>query len=338
MSGAQVFVIAEAGVNHNGSQQLAHKLVDAAKEAGADAVKFQTFRAEALVSRHAQKAAYQRRLTDPNESQLAMLKRLELDGAAHADLTAHCSRIGIEFMSSPFDEGSADLLESLPVTRFKVGSGELTNLPLLAHVARKGKPIILSTGMATLGEVEHALEICKAHGGTDITLLHCVTQYPTPADQVNLRAMRTLRTAFGLPVGYSDHTEGIEVSLAAVALGAQVIEKHFTLDRGMEGPDHKASLQPEEFADMTRAIRNIGLALGDGIKRPAACEIDNIPIARKSVVAARPIQKGTVIARADLIVKRPGYGIAPGDLEKIVGLRAATDLQLDEVITWEALA
>jgi N-acetylneuraminate synthase len=337
MSSAKVIVIAEAGVNHNGSLDTARRLVEAAKDAGADAVKFQTFKAEALVSRGAPKAAYQRRLTNADESQFDMLKRLELDAAAHADIMAHCRRVGIDFMSSPFDEDSADVLENLGLQRFKLGSGELTNLPLLAHVARKGKPLILSTGMATLGEVEAALDAFHKHGGTDVTLLHCVTQYPTPVEQVNLRAMLTLHAAFGVPVGYSDHTEGTEVAIAAVALGARVIEKHFTLDRCMEGPDHKASLEPGELARMVREIHSVCLALGDGIKRPALCEVANIPIARKSIVAARSIMKGAVISKEDLSIKRPGHGIAPADLDKIIGLRAATDLQADAVITWDAL-
>lgn len=337
MTGDRVFIIAEAGVNHNGSLAVARRLAEAAKEAGADAVKFQSFRAESLVSRGAAKATYQLRETDAAESQLDMLKRLELDAAAHAELMAHCRRIGIGFLSSPFDEESADLLERLGVERFKLGSGELTNLPLLAHVARKGKPMILSTGMATLGEVETALGSIRDHGGAVVTLLHCVTEYPAPAEQVNLRAMLTLGAAFGLPVGYSDHTEGAEMCIAAAALGARVIEKHLTLDRRMEGPDHRASLEADGFARMVRAVRRVRLALGNGIKRPAPCEEANIPIARKSIVAARAIMRGAVITRSDLAVKRPGHGVAPGDLERVIGRRAAVDLQPDEVVTWEAL-
>ncbi len=292
MSTDKVFVIAEAGVNHNGSLDLARQLVAAAKETGADAVKFQTFRAEALVVHGAQKAAYQRRTTDAEESQFDMLRRLELDAHAHADLMAYCRQVGIAFLSSPFDESSADMLDAMGVERFKLGSGELTNLPLLGHVARKGKPLIMSTGMATLGEVETALATFREHGGTDVTLLHCVTEYPCPTEQVNLRAMLTLRAAFDVPVGYSDHTEGINIPIAAAAIGARIIEKHFTLDRRMEGPDHKASLEPGEFARMVHAIREVSLALGDGIKRPAACEMANIPVARKSLVAARAIPAG----------------------------------------------
>jgi N,N'-diacetyllegionaminate synthase len=337
MSTDRVFVIAEAGVNHNGSVDLARQLVTAAKEAGADAVKFQTFRAEALVVRGARKADYQRRTTDAEESQFDMLRRLELDAHAHADLMAYCRQVGIAFLSSPFDESSADMLDTMGVQRFKLGSGELTNLPLLGHVARKGKPIILSTGMATLGEVETALAAVREHGGTDVTLLHCVTEYPCPSGQVNLRAMLTLRAAFDVPIGYSDHTDGINISIAAVAIGARVIEKHFTLDRQMEGPDHKASLEPGELARMVSAIREVTLALGDGIKRPAPCEVANIPVARKSVVAARPIPAGVLISREDLTIKRPGYGIAPGDLDKVIGRRIASDLAADEVITWEML-
>lgn len=333
-----VFVIAEAGVNHNGSLDLARQLVVAAKEAGADAVKFQTFRAEALVVRSAGKAAYQYRTTDAAESQFDMLKRLELDARAHTDLMAHCRDVGIAFLSSPFDEASADLLRVLGVPRFKLGSGELTNLPLLAHVAAMGKPIIMSTGMATLTEVETALRTFRKHGATDVSLLHCVTEYPCPSEQVNLRAMLTLRTAFDVPVGYSDHTEGIEIAIAAVAMGACIIEKHFTLDRRMEGPDHKASVEPEEFGRMVRAIRQVGRALGDGIKRPAPCEMPNIVVARKSVVAARAIPAGKVVTRDDLTVKRPGHGVAPGDMDKVIGRRAARDLVPDEVITWDMLS
>ncbi len=337
MSGEGVFVIAEAGVNHNGSLEVAKQLVETARKAGADAVKFQTFRAEALVSRKARKAAYQRRETDAGESQFAMLKRLELDTAEHRELMAHCRQIGIVFLSSPFDNSSVDLLEELGVERFKLGSGELTNLPLLMHVAKKARPIILSTGMATLGEVEAALEVISNNGSPEVTLLHCVTEYPAPVEQVNLRAMLTLRDAFGLPVGYSDHTQGTEVAIAAVALGARVIEKHFTLDRHMQGPDHKASLEPDELAAMVRAIRRICRALGDGIKRPAPCEIANIPIARKSVVAARAIRRGEIISNEDLVIKRPGYGVSPGEVEKIIGRRVAVDLRPDDVITWETL-
>ena len=331
-----VFIIAEAGVNHNGSLDLARRLVDAAKAAGADAVKFQTFRAEALVVRSAHKAEYQRRITDAKESQFDMLKRLELDAPAHADLMAHCREIGIIFLSSPFDDQSADMLDAMGVERFKLGSGELTNLPLLGHVAAKRKPIIMSTGMATLDEVATALATFRSNGADDVTLLHCVTEYPCPSDQVNLRAMVTMRAAFGVPVGYSDHTDGTNVAIAAAAIGAVVIEKHFTLDRGMPGPDHKASLEPDDFGRMVQAIREVSLALGDGIKRPAACELANIPIARKSVVTVRAVSAGAIITREDLAIKRPGNGIAPADLEKIVGRRAMRDLSADEVITWKS--
>jgi len=331
-----VFIIAEAGVNHNGSLDLARRLVDAAKAAGADAVKFQTFRAEALVVRSAHKAEYQRRITDAKESQFDMLKRLELDAPAHADLMAHCREIGIIFLSSPFDDQSADMLDAMGVERFKLGSGELTNLPLLGHVAAKRKPIIMSTGMATLDEVATALATFRSNGADDVTLLHCVTEYPCPSDQVNLRAMVTMRAAFGVPVGYSDHTDGTNVAIAAAAIGAVVIEKHFTLDRGMPGPDHKASLEPADFGRMVQAIREVSLALGDGIKRPAACELANIPIARKSVVTVRAVSAGAIITREDLAIKRPGNGIAPADLEKIVGRRAMRDLAADEVITWKS--
>jgi len=337
MSDDNVYIIAEAGVNHNGSVAVAKRMIEKAKDLGADAIKFQTFRTEALVTRGAQKAGYQVRETGTKESQFEMLRRLELDAPAHSELLAHCRKTGIAFLSSPFDEASADLLDSLGVERFKLGSGELTNLPLLTHVAAKGKPIILSTGMATLGEVELALETVRRTSGVEVTLLHCVTEYPAPVEQINLRAMHTLRTSFAVPVGYSDHTEGSEIAIAAVALGASMIEKHFTLDRNMEGPDHKSSLEPDEFARMVREIRRVAFALGDGIKRPAACELPNILVARKSVVAARPIARGATISRADLAIKRPGSGIAPSDLDKVVGRRAAVDLSADDVLTWEAL-
>lgn len=334
----RVFVIAEAGVNHNGSPELALALVDRAAEIGADAVKFQSFSADRLVTRSAGKADYQNRTTSPTESQHAMLRRLELDEAAQRSLLARARERGIRFLSSPFDEESADLLERLDLPVFKIPSGELTNLPYLEHLARKARPLILSTGMATLGEVEQALDTIRAAGDPPTALLHCVTEYPAPYGEINLRAMATLHQAFGRPVGYSDHTPGMEVAVAAVAMGACIIEKHFTLDRNLPGPDHKASLDVDQFRDLVSAIRHVSTALGDGVKRPAPCELANRDVARKSLVAARPIRKGEVLDRQALAIKRPGTGIAPAELPRVLGRRAARDLATDEVLTWQALA
>ena len=285
----KTLIIAEAGVNHNGDLALARQLIDVAAEAGADLVKFQTFSADRLVTAHAKKADYQTQTTDAGESQHAMIRRLELTRDMHEALIAHCKSRGIQFFSTGFDPESIDLLAELGLDRFKIPSGEITNLPYLRHVGRYGKPVILSTGMATLGEIEAALEVLEQAGTPRdrITVLHCNTEYPTPMADVNLRAMLTIRDAFGVAVGYSDHTSGIEVAIAAVALGATVIEKHFTLDRNLPGPDHKASLEPDELKAMVAAIRNIEQALGDGIKRPSASEAKNKPIARKSLVAAQ---------------------------------------------------
>ncbi|MBP8651714.1 MAG: N-acetylneuraminate synthase [Deltaproteobacteria bacterium] len=332
-----VFIIAEAGVNHNGSLETAKALVRQAGMAGADAVKFQTFRADALAAEGLEKAWYQKKTSNAEESQLSMLRRLELGVEEHRELVRFCRSQRIMFLSTPFDEQSADLLESLGVPMLKIGSGELTNLPFLRHVARKRRPMIISTGMANLGEVEEALEVVLSAGNREITLLHCVTEYPAPPMEVNLRAMQTLHRAFGFPVGYSDHTEGIEIAVAAAALGASVIEKHFTLDRSAEGPDHRSSLDPPMFADMVRAIRNVEDAMGDGRKRPAPCEIKNIPMARRSVVALGAISKGRVITRDLLAIKRPGDGIAPRDMDKIVGLKARRSIPAHKAITWDDL-
>lgn len=333
----RTLIIAEIGVNHNGSLELAKRLVNAAKEAGADSVKFQTFRAAKLATRSAGKAAYQKVRTSSEESQIDMLRGLELDVEAHRVLMGQCREVGITFLSSPFDEESADLLESLGVSLLKIPSGEITNLPFLRHVAGKKLPLILSTGMATLGDVEEALQTISSVANVKVTLLHCVTEYPAPYEQINLLAMETLRKAFRLPVGYSDHTEGIEISVAAVALGAEVIEKHFTLDKDMQGPDHKASLNPGEFQQMTIAIRHVESSLGDGIKRPADCERKNMPVARKSLVAVRNIIPGERLTRDMLAVKRPGDGIPPRDLENVLGLRVMKAIGQDEILTWEKL-
>ncbi len=333
-----VFVIAEAGVNHNGSVDLALRLIDAARASGADAVKFQTFQADLLATRIAPKAAYQERLTAPTESQFEMLQRLELDAAAHRRLLDHSRQLGIQFLSSPFDRESADLLAAMDVPLFKVPSGEITNFPFLRHLARKGKPLIVSTGMSTLGEVEEAVAVLHGEGATALTLLHCVTEYPAPYAEVNLRAMQTLKTAFGLPVGYSDHTPGIEIAVAAVAMGAMVIEKHFTLDRSLPGPDHAASLEPAELQHMVTAIRNVEAALGTGIKSPAPCELPNLSVARKSLVAAHALPAGHRITVGDLDIKRPGTGLAPKFLPALLGRSLRADVAKNEVMTWDHLA
>jgi N-acetylneuraminate synthase len=334
---AKTFIIAEAGVNHNGSIQIARKLIDQAKNAGADAVKFQTFKTEKLVTQKAHKAEYQKRTTAATESQFDMIKRLELSENDHVELMSYCKEKKIEFLSSPFDLDSADLLFRLGVQRFKIPSGEITNPAYLEEIARKGKPLILSTGMSSLAEVAEALDVIFSVGNHQVCLLHCVTEYPAPFNEINLRAMQTMKAAFQVPVGYSDHTPGIEIPLAAVALGAEVIEKHFTLDRGMEGPDHKASLEPGELAMMIQAIRHVEQALGNGFKNPAPCELKNIAIARKSVVAARPIRKGEALSSDSITVKRPGNGIPPKFAKLLVGLKVNSDINADDVIFWEHL-
>jgi len=333
-----VFIIAEAGVNHNGSLDLALQLVDAAKGSGADAVKFQTFRTDLLATHSAHKAPYQERMVaNAAESQFEMLQRLELDAAAHHRLIAHCREIGIQFLSSPFDAESADLLAEMGVPLFKVPSGEITNLLFLQHLARKAKPLILSTGMSTLGEVEEAVHVLRDAGASELTLLHCVTEYPAPYAEVNLRAMLTLKSAFGLPVGYSDHTAGIEIAIAAAALGAEVIEKHFTLDRSLPGPDHAASLEPVELRLMVDSIRHVEVALGTGIKSPAPCEMPNMSVARKSVVAARALPAGHRLETGDLGIKRPGNGLAPKLLPELIGRTLRVSIAKDDIISWENL-
>jgi len=328
-------IIAEAGVNHNGDMELAKRLIDIAADAGADLVKFQTFTVERLASQSAPKADYQNQTTDPVESQFAMLKQLELSMQMHEVLIAHCQQRNIGFFSTGFDIQSLDYLVSLGAERFKIPSGEITNLPYLRHVGGLGKPVILSTGMATLGEIEAALEVLEMAGTprTQITVLHCNTEYPTPMQDVNLRAMCGIRDAFGVAVGYSDHTAGIEVPIAAVALGATVIEKHLTLDRNLPGPDHKASLEPDEFAAMVHSIRNIEQVMGDGIKRPSPSEAKNMPIARKSLVAAKQIRAGEQFTAENITAKRPGTGITPMRWDEVVGRVAARDFAADELIT-----
>lgn len=324
--GARCFILAEAGVNHNGSLEKARALVDAAIEAGADAVKFQTFTAEKLVTPEAPQARYQRAAMGEAQSQLKMLKALELSRQDHHVLFEHCRRRGIVFLSTPFDEESADFLETLGVEAFKVGSGDLTNVPLLEHLARKGRPMIVSTGMSTLGEVEEAVAAIEAQGNPSLVLLHCVSNYPADAGSVNLRAMATLHQAFGRPVGYSDHSMGIEVPLAAVALGACMIEKHLTLDRTLPGPDQQSSLEPADFKRLVEAVRLVESAMGDGRKQPVDTEADVMAAARRSLVAAVAIPAGAVIAREMLVLRRPGTGLPANMFRHVVGRRAAVDI------------
>lgn len=354
-----VYIIAEAGVNHNGSIDMAKSLIDVAAEAGADAVKFQTFKAEQLVSRHAPKAEYQQCTTDATESQLDMIRKLELAESDYVALIAHAESIGIEFLSTPFDSSSlVFLVGGMKLSTIKIPSGEITNAPFLLEIARCAKRVILSTGMSTLGEVEEALGVLafgftadaevepvgesfiRAFASVEgqaalrerVILLHCTTEYPAPFREVNLRAMGTLASAFDLPAGYSDHTQGIHVSLAAVALGAQVIEKHFTLDRNLPGPDHKASLEPGELKQMVRSIREVELALGSTVKQPVASELRNRVVVRKSLVAGRDIRKGELFTSTNLAVKRPGDGISPARYWECLGKYADRDYQQDDKV------
>ena len=330
----RTLIIAEAGVNHNGDVGLAKKLIDIAAEAGADLVKFQTFNADRLATRSARKADYQTKTTESTESQHEMLRRLELTEDVHHELIAHCLARGIGFFSTGFDIESIDLLLSLGQNHFKIPSGEINNLPYLRHIGRLGKAVIVSTGMATLGEIEAAIDVIVKAGTprSNITILHCTTEYPTPMVEVNLRAMQSISGAFGLAVGYSDHTPGIEVSIAAVAMGATVIEKHFTLDHNLPGPDHKASLEPEELNAMVAAIRNIEIAMGDGIKRLTPSEAKNKPITRKSLVASKAIKVGETFSAQNVTTKRPGTGISPMRWDEVMGLAAPRDFLADELI------
>jgi N-acetylneuraminate synthase len=353
-----VYIIAEAGVNHNGSLDLAKQLIDSASEAGADAVKFQTFKAEKLVSKHAPKAEYQTKNTNSDESQLSMLKKLELDEDAHRLLIEYSNQKGIEFLTSPFDSESLELLTTkFELDKFKIPSGEVTNAPFLLEIAKTGKAVILSTGMCTLAEIEMALAVL-AFGYTNpdgkpspqafqaayasekgqralqgkVDLLHCTTQYPTPYEEVNLLAMDTISNAFGIQCGYSDHTLGLAVPIAAVARGAQMIEKHFTLDRNLPGPDHKASLEPNELKELVESIRQIEKALGNPVKKPTASEVKNKPIVRKSVVASRKISKGEHFSLDNLAIKRPGNGIEPIYYWDLLGRKAGKDFEEDEAV------
>jgi len=329
-----VFIIAEAGVNHNGDLELAKRLIDVAAEAGADAVKFQTFKAEKLVSQNAPKATYQKQTTEAEESQFAMLKKLELDLETHKLLMSHCQERNIMFLSSPFDLDSIDLLNELGIEIFKIPSGEITNLPYLRKIGGLDKDVILSTGMSTMDEIEAAVKILYTAGlkKEQLTILHCNTEYPTPMCDVNLRAMQTLSKKLTVAVGYSDHTLGIEIPIAAVALGARVIEKHITLNNDLLGPDHRASLEPDELKTMINAIRNIEQAMGDGLKKPTPSEIINRPIARKSIVAKRQIKKGERLNDDNLTIKRPGTGISPMKWDQLIGTRATRSFQMGEII------
>ena len=330
----RTLIIAEAGVNHNGDIDMAKKLIDVAAEAGADFIKFQTFSADRLVTHTAMKADYQIKTTERNESQLEMLRRLELTPAMHKELIAHCAVRNIGFFSTGFDIESVDLLVSLGQNQFKIPSGEITNLSYLRHIGQLGKPIIISTGMAKLGEIEAAIDVLEQSGTSraNLTVLHCTTEYPTPMPEVNLRAMQSIHNAFGVAVGYSDHTQGFEVAIAAIALGATVIEKHFTLDRNLPGPDHKASLEPDELKAMVAAIRNIEIALGDGIKRLTPSEAKNKPVARKSLVASHPIKAGEVFSTQNITAKRPGTGISPMRWDEFMGQIALKEYDEDDLI------
>lgn len=335
--GAPCLIIAEAGVNHNGQPALAHALIDAAAAAKADAVKFQTFRADRLAVTSAPKAAYQKRNGPAGESQLEMLRRLELPDDVVRELAVHCRAKGILFLSSPFDEESADFLDALGMPAFKVPSGELTNSPFLRHLAEKGKPLIVSTGMADMSEVEAAVGVIRAADAPPFALLHCVSNYPADPADCNLHAIGALERAFGVPAGWSDHTTGIDIAVAAVALGAAILEKHFTTDRALPGPDHRASLEPGELADMVRAVRRVESALGTGIKRPAASEADTASVARKSLVAVRDLAAGTVISATDLAARRPGTGLPPSRQGELLGRRLKINVAVGDLLTPEML-
>jgi len=336
--GEPCFVIAEAGVNHNGSLQLARELVDVAVKAHADAVKFQTFKPEKVCSPEAPKATYQVQTTGGDESQLEMAKKLELPFEAFREVQAYCRSKGLLFLSTPFDYDSADFLSELSVPAFKIPSGEITNLPFVEHVARKGRPLIVSTGMSTLDEVDKAVKTICATGNRQLILLQCVSNYPAQASSVNLRAMDTLAKAFDVPVGYSDHTTGTEIAIAAVALNACVIEKHFTISRDLRGPDHRASLEPDELAALVRCIRNVEAALGDGEKRPALEEANTAAVARRSLVAARYIPAGTVMTEELIVILRPGTGLPPTMRPQLIGRRVRRDIEPGTLLSLDMMA
>ena len=335
--GEPTFIIAEAGVNHNGSVETAKKMIDAAKRAGADAIKFQTFSADKLVTKGVAKAEYQKKSTQAEGSQYDMIKKLELSAEDFRELFRYATEKGLIFLSTPFDEGSVDLLEELGVTAFKVDSGNLNNPPHVRYIAEKGLPMIVSTGMSTLGEIEEMLDVVYKAGNRNIILLHCVSNYPPAVEDTNLRSMLTLKQAFNLPVGYSDHTQGIAVSLAAVALGACAIEKHFTLDRKMKGPDHLASLEPDELVEMVKGIRDIEKCLGSPLKRPVEAEREVQRALRRSIVAERDIAEGETITREMLAVKRPGKGLPSKFLPVVVGRKARKSIKKDELIGWDKM-
>lgn len=332
MSDNNVLIIAEAGVNHNGDLNTALKMVDKAKEFGADIIKFQTGVLELVTSKYAPKAEYQKRETGADESQMEMGRKITLPLSAFDVIKAHCEEVGIEFLSTPFDVVSIDYLHNLGIRLWKIPSGEITNLPYLEKIGKTGMDVILSTGMCTMEEIEAAIEVLKNNGTKNITLLQCTTEYPAPLEDINLRAMLTLKEKFGTEVGYSDHTKGIEVSIAAVAIGAKVIEKHFTLDRNMEGPDHKASLEPDEFAELVRCVRNVEVALGGSDKLPQESEIPNKIVARKSIIAKCSIKKGDTFTEDNLTTKRPGNGISPMKWYELLGKSAKKDYEEDELI------
>ena len=329
---SKVFIIAEAGVNHNGDIEIAKKLVDKAAEAGVDAVKFQTFKTENIVCKNAEKAEYQKAATDMKQSQYDMLKKLELTDIMHKELIEHCKKKGLLFLSTPFDLESIDYLVQLGIEIMKIPSGEITNFPYLRKIATTEKKVILSTGMSDIKDVKAAISVLKEYGAKDISVLHCNTEYPTPFVDVNLNAMLTLQKELGVEIGYSDHTLGIEIPVAAVAMGAKMIEKHFTLDKTMEGPDHKASLEPYELKEMVSCIRNVEVALGDGVKEPSESERKNISIARKSIVAKCRIEKGQIFTEENLTTKRPGTGISPMRWKDIIGTVAQRSYNEDELI------
>lgn len=329
------FIIAEAGVNHNGSLEMAKKLIDAAKESGADAVKFQTFKSEEVVTKNAEKAEYQKKTTTEN-SQYEMIKKLELSADDFKELFSYADKKDIIFLSSPFDLDSIDVLNELNVPAFKFGSGEITNFPSLEHAATKGRPVILSTGMATLGEIEEAFNLLKEKI-SDIILMHCVTSYPARTEDANLKVIETFKCAFKVPIGFSDHTVGIEMAVAAVAMGACVIEKHFTLDKNLDGPDHKASLEPDELKRMIKSIRNVEKGMGNGEKRITDEEKQIKEVARKSIVSTTYIPKGSIIKKEDLSIKRPGTGIKPKYIDFLIGKKAKFDIELDEILKWDKI-
>ena len=335
--GQRCFIIAEAGVNHNGDMGLAKKLIGAAHAAGADAIKFQTFVTENLVTESAEKAFYQIENDPDTSSQFEMLRKLELSEQDFLELSGYAEKKGILFLSTAFDNTSIDILSRIGVPAFKIPSGEITNIPYLKEIGLRHKPVIMSTGMTTIGEIGEALSCLRDNGCDDIILLHCTTSYPAPLSSVNLRAIATLREQFGIPVGYSDHTEGIIIPIAAAAMGACVIEKHLTLDRNLPGTDHMASLEPGDFTRMVSAVREVELALGTGDKQPQECELDNRRIARKSIVAALNIPAGSQLTRVMLAIKRPGTGIEPKHLESVIGKKTQSTIKKDSVILWEMI-